>query len=62
MGRRGWRVLRIAIPIVLTNASVAVLGVVDTGVIGQLGQATLIGAVGIGSIVIGAVYWIFGFI
>ena len=56
------RVLRIAIPIVLTNASVAVLGVVDTGVIGQLGQATLIGAVGIGSIVIGAVYWIFGFL
>ncbi len=56
------RVLKIAIPIVLTNASVAILGVFDTGVIGQLGQAVLIGAVGMGSIIIGALYWFFGFL
>ena len=33
------RVLRIAVPIVLANATVPILGAVDTGVIGQLGQA-----------------------
>ena len=38
------RVLRIAIPIVLSNATVPILGVVDTGVVGQLGLAAPIGA------------------
>ncbi|MFT7254800.1 MAG: MATE family multidrug resistance protein, partial [Paracoccaceae bacterium] len=42
------RVLKIAIPIVLSNATVPILGAVDTGVVGQLGAAAPIGAVGIG--------------
>ena len=33
------RVLKIAIPIVISNATVPILGAVDTGVIGQLGEA-----------------------
>ena len=56
------RVLRIALPIVLSNATVPILGAVDTGVVGQLGAAAPIGAVGIGAIVLTAVYWIFGFL
>ena len=36
------RVLRIAIPIVLSNATVPILGAVDTGVVGQLGLAVLV--------------------
>ena len=56
------RVLQIAIPIVLSNATVPILGVVDTGVVGQLGQAAPIGAVGIGAIILTAFYWIFGFL
>ena len=39
-----------------------ILGVVDTGVVGQLGQAAPIGAVGLGAIVITAFYWMFGFL
>mgnify|MGYP001230475349 CR=1 FL=1 len=35
------RVLKIAIPIVISNATVPILGAVDTGVIGQLGAAAL---------------------
>jgi MATE family multidrug resistance protein len=35
---------------------------VDTGVVGQLGEAAPIGAVGIGAIILSAVYWIFGFL
>jgi MATE family multidrug resistance protein len=35
---------------------------VDTGVVGQMGEAAPIGAVGIGAIIIAAVYWIFGFL
>ena len=56
------RVLKIAIPIVLSNATVPILGAVDTGVVGQLGLAAPIGAVGIGAIVLAAIYWIFGFL
>ncbi|MCB1334614.1 MAG: MATE family efflux transporter [Roseivivax sp.] len=56
------RVLKIALPIVLSNATVPILGAVDTGVVGQLGQAAPIGAVGIGAIILSAVYWIFGFL
>ena len=56
------RVLAIALPIVLSNATVPLLGLVDTGVVGQLGEAAPIGAVGIGAIVLASVYWIFGFL
>lgn len=56
------RVFRIAFPIVLSNATVPILGVVDTAVVGQMGEAAPIGAVGIGAIVITAIYWIFGFL
>ncbi|MGX9854731.1 MATE family efflux transporter [Limimaricola variabilis] len=56
------RVLKIALPIVLSNATVPILGAVDTGVVGQMGAAAPIGAVGIGAVVLSAIYWIFGFL
>lgn len=56
------RILRIALPIVLANATVPLLGAVDTAVVGQMGVAAPIGAVGIGAIIIASVYWIFGFL
>ncbi|WP_291727322.1 MATE family efflux transporter [Leisingera sp. F5] len=56
------RVLKIALPIVLSNATVPILGAVDTGVVGQMGQAAPIGAVGIGAVILATIYWIFGFL
>ena len=56
------RVLAIALPVVLSNATVPLLGVVDTGVVGQLGEAAPIGAIGIGAVILTAFYWIFGFL
>jgi len=56
------RVLNIALPIVLSNATVPILGAVDTGVVGQMGAAAPIGAVGIGATILTALYWIFGFL
>src|SRR6056297_2846250 len=56
------RVLRIAIPIILSNVTVPVLGAVDTGVVGQMGLAAPIGAVGIGAVTLAAFYWVFGFL
>ena len=56
------RILGVAIPIVLANATIPILGAVDTAVVGQLGLAVPIGAVGIGAIIITAIYWLFGFL
>ncbi|MDU8927396.1 MATE family efflux transporter [Alisedimentitalea sp. MJ-SS2] len=56
------RVLKIAIPIMLANVTVPLLGAVDTGVVGQMPEAAPIAAVGVGAIVLSAIYWIFGFL
>ena len=56
------RIWAIAGPIVLSNATVPILGLVDTGVVGQIGDPVPIGAVGIGAIILTAVYWVFGFL
>lgn len=56
------RVLNIALPIVISNATVPLLGAVDTGVVGQIGLAAPVGAVGLGAIILSAFYWVFGFL
>lgn len=56
------RVLNIALPIVLANVTLPILGAVDTGVVGQLGEAAPIGAVGVGAVILTALYWLFGFL
>ncbi|WP_315900377.1 MATE family efflux transporter [Maritimibacter alkaliphilus] len=56
------RVLRIAVPIVLSNVTVPILGAVDTGVVGQIAEAQPIAAVGLGAVILSAIYWIFGFL
>ncbi|WP_353472994.1 MATE family efflux transporter [Salipiger sp. H15] len=56
------RVLKIALPVLLSNATVPILGAVDTAVVGQIPMPEPIAAVGIGAVVISAVYWIFGFL
>ena len=56
------RVLRIAVPIVLSNSTVPLLGAVDTAVVGQMGAAAPIGAVGIGTIILSSIYWLFAFL
>ncbi|GLQ34955.1 MATE family efflux transporter [Amylibacter marinus] len=56
------RVLAIALPVVLSNATVPVLGLVDTYVIGQLGDPVAIGAVAMGAVIITSIFWMFGFL
>lgn len=56
------RVMRVAVPIVLANVTVPLLGAVDTAVVGQMGLPAPIGAVGLGAIILSSVYWIFGFL
>ena len=55
-------VLVIAWPIILSNLSTPLLGLVDTAVIGNLGDPALIGAIAIGGTVFSFLFWGFGFL
>lgn len=56
------RVLRLAIPIIVSNLSVPLVGLVDTAVMGRMPGPQGIGAVALGAVVFSFVYWGFGFL
>lgn len=56
------RVLNIALPILVSNATIPLLGLVDTAVVGQMGAAAPIGAVGLGGIILSSIYMLFTFL
>src|SRR3954452_4392934 len=55
-------VLAIAVPIMISNVSTPLLGVVDTAIMGRTPDAAYIGAVALGSLVFNFVFWGFGFL
>lgn len=55
-------VLAIAVPMILANASVPLVGIADTTVMGQLNDPALIGGVALGSAIFGMLFWAFGFL
>ncbi|MGD8566582.1 MAG: MATE family efflux transporter [Gammaproteobacteria bacterium] len=56
------KVWRIAGPMILSNLTVPLLGIVDTAVVGHLGQPHHMGAVSVGAAIFGIVFWGFGFL
>src|SRR5690554_4433942 len=56
------RIIKLASPIILANASVPLLGLADTAIIGQTGTASDLGAIALASLVFSFVYWGFGFL
>ena len=55
-------ILAIAVPIMISNVSTPLLGIVDTGVMGRSPDPAYIGAVALGSLVFNFVFWAFGFL
>lgn len=55
-------VLSIAVPVMLSNVSTPLIGIVDTGVVGQIPDPAYIGAVAVGSLIFTFVFWAFGFL
>ncbi|MBL4739398.1 MAG: MATE family efflux transporter [Sneathiella sp.] len=55
-------ILHRAWPIILSGLSVPLLGAVDTAVIGHLPEASYLGAVAIGAMIMSFLYWGFGFL
>ncbi|HWK58447.1 MAG TPA: MATE family efflux transporter [Parapedobacter sp.] len=56
------RIIKLAFPIILANASVPLLGLTDTAAIGQTGTAADLGAIALASLIFNFVYWGFGFL
>lgn len=56
------RILRLAIPNIITNITVPLLGIVDLAIVGHLGDETYIGAIAIGTMIFNFIYWNFGFL
>ncbi len=56
------QVLAIALPITVSNATVPLIGFVDTAVVGQLGAAHLMGGVAIGAVIFNILFWTFSFL
>jgi MATE family multidrug resistance protein len=55
-------VLKIAVPVMISNVSTPLIGVVDTAVVGQIPDAAYIGAAAIGGLIFSVVFWSFGFL
>lgn len=55
-------VLAVAVPIMLSNVSEPLIGVVNTAVIGQLKEPYYIGAIAVGALIFSFIFWGFGFL
>lgn len=55
-------ILRIALPAIVTNITVPLLGLVDTAIVGHMGAASYMGAIAVGSMMFNLIYWVFGFL
>ena len=62
MNKRDHQILKIAVPAIVTNITVPLLGLVDTAIVGHMGSAAYIGAIAVGSMIFNLVYWLFGFL
>ena len=55
-------ILDIALPAIIANITIPLLGLLDVGIAGHLGDATLIGAIAVGTMIFNLIYWNFGFL
>ncbi len=62
MNNRDRQILRLAIPSIVSNITVPLLGLVDVAIMGHMGSAAYIGAISVGAMIFNILYWIFGFL
>lgn len=62
MDKLNSRILGIAIPAIVSNITVPLLGLVDVAIVGHLGSAAYIGAIAVGGMTFNVIYWVFGFL
>lgn len=62
MNKYNKQILNIAIPSIVSNITVPLLGMVDVTIVGHLGAASYIGAIAVGGMIFNIIYWVFGFL
>ena len=62
MNIRDRQILQIALPSIVSNITVPLLGMIDVAIVGHMGSPVFIGAVAVGSMIFNLVYWLFGFL
>ena len=55
-------ILKLALPSIISNITVPLLGLVDLAIVGHIGSETYIGSIAVGSMIFNVIYWIFGFL
>lgn len=55
-------IFRLALPSIVSNVTVPLLGLVDTSVTGHLGSARYLAAIAVGTTVFSMIYWVFSFL
>ena len=55
-------ILRLALPSILANITIPLVGIVDTAIVGHLSNAAAIGGIAIGTMLFDLLYWNFGFL
>lgn len=55
-------ILHLAIPSIVSNITVPLLGLVDLAIAGHLGSARYIAAISVGSMIFNVIYWLMGFL
>lgn len=55
-------ILKLAIPSILANITIPLVGLVDVAIIGHISDATAIGGIAIGTLLFDLLYWNFGFL
>lgn len=56
------RILQLAVPSIISNITVPLLGLVDVAIVGHLGATAYIGAIAVGGLLFNILYWNFGFL
>lgn len=56
------RILRLAIPNIISNITIPLLGMIDLSIAGHLGDDSAIGAITIGTTIFNMIYWACGFL
>jgi MATE family multidrug resistance protein len=56
------RIFKLALPNIITNITVPLLGMIDIAIAGRLGSAVYIGAIALGANIFNMIYWNFGFL
>ncbi|HUI33564.1 MAG TPA: MATE family efflux transporter [Dysgonamonadaceae bacterium] len=56
------KIFRLALPNIISNITVPLLGMIDISIAGHLGSAIYIGAIALGSNIFNMLYWNFGFL